>query len=133
MKYLGLILWVFLLEWCTFSEDGVEYRAVIESITGTSCVVKYVDYGNSESKPLSELKPAPSKPKVGDAVRAVYSEDSVEYEAVVKRCRIISVFFDFKHLTQTDFLVQLKQILETNSDDFSLLTQNFGNYKQKPS
>jgi len=67
-----------------FSEDGVEYRAVIESITGTSCVVKYVDYGNSESKPLSELKPAPSKPKVGDAVRAVYSEDSVEYEAVVK-------------------------------------------------
>ena len=91
MKYLCSILWVFLLEGCTFSEDGVEYRAVIESITGTSCVVKYVDYGNSESKPLSELKPAPSKPKVGDAVRAVYSEDSVEYEAVVKRCCIILI------------------------------------------
>ena len=99
------ILRVFLQKACAFSEDGVEYRAVIESITGTSCVVKYVDYGNSESKPLSELKPAPSKPKAGDAVRAVYSEDSVEYEAVVKRCRIISVFFDFKHLTQTDVLV----------------------------
>ena len=94
MKYLCSILWVFLLEGCTFSEDGVEYRAVIESITGTSCVVKYVDYGNSESKPLSELKPAPSKPKVGDAVRAVYSEDSVEYEAVVKRCCIILILTD---------------------------------------
>ena len=81
---------------------------MIESITGTSCVVKYVDYGNSESKPLSELKPAPSKPKVGDAVRAVYSEDSVEYEAVVKRCCIILILTHYIVLPYTHFWLPIK-------------------------
>jgi len=67
----------------TFSEDGVEYKAEIESIEGRNCVVKYIEYGNSEKKPLSELKPMPAKPKVGDIVRAVYSEDGNEYEAEI--------------------------------------------------
>lgn len=50
----------------------MEYKAEIESIEGPNCVVKYIEYGNSETKHLKELKPMPEKPKVGDIVRAVY-------------------------------------------------------------
>jgi len=66
-----------------FSEDGVEYNAEIQSVSGANAVVLYTDYGNQEEKPLKDIKPMPAKPKVGDAVRATYSEDSIEYEAVI--------------------------------------------------
>lgn len=38
-----------------FSEDGSFYRAKVQSISGDSCKVFFVDYGNSENKSSSEL------------------------------------------------------------------------------
>lgn len=42
-----------------FSEDGVPYRAKLQSIDANKGVVLFVDYGNSEMKNLSDLKPLP--------------------------------------------------------------------------
>ena len=42
---------------CTkFSEDEQWYRGVITGTTSTSATVLFVDYGNSEEKPINELK-----------------------------------------------------------------------------
>ena len=38
-----------------FSEDGSFYRAKVQSVSGDSCKVFFVDYGNSENKSASEL------------------------------------------------------------------------------
>ena len=38
-----------------FSEDGSFYRAKVQNISGDSCKVFFVDYGNSENKSTSEL------------------------------------------------------------------------------
>ncbi|XP_065670678.1 uncharacterized protein LOC100210185 [Hydra vulgaris] len=41
----------------TFSEDDEYYRAEIQKVDKNECQVFFVDYGNSESKALNELKP----------------------------------------------------------------------------
>ena len=38
-----------------FSEDGSFYRAKVQSVSGDTCKVFFVDYGNSENKSASEL------------------------------------------------------------------------------
>ena len=40
----------------SFSEDQSYYRALITDIQGPTAKVLYVDYGNEEQAPLSELK-----------------------------------------------------------------------------
>lgn len=48
---------------CNYSEDGLEYEAQILSIDTPSdtCLVRYIGYGNQESKVLSQLKPSLGK------------------------------------------------------------------------
>ncbi|KAJ4921208.1 hypothetical protein JOQ06_019466 [Pogonophryne albipinna] len=77
-------------EW---SEDRTVYPAIVVSLDGERCRVRFNDYGNYKDLALSELKApddAPQTPiqnyldwKPGSRCRAVYSEDSMFYPAVV--------------------------------------------------
>lgn len=42
-----------------FSADRCWYRAKVMNVTGTSCEITYIDYGNSESVPVASLRPLP--------------------------------------------------------------------------
>ncbi|KAL3047849.1 hypothetical protein OYC64_021921 [Pagothenia borchgrevinki] len=76
-----------------WSEDRTVYPAIVVSLDGERCRVRFNDYGNYEDLALSELKApddAPQTPiqncldwKPGSRCRAVYSEDSMVYPAVV--------------------------------------------------
>ncbi|KAF3834750.1 hypothetical protein F7725_027308 [Dissostichus mawsoni] len=76
-----------------WSDDRTVYPAIVVSLDGERCRVRFNDYGNYEDLALSELKApddAPQTPihnsldwKPGSLCRAVYSEDSMVYQAVV--------------------------------------------------
>ena len=44
-----------------FSDDDVPYRSKVLGMTGDKCLVQFVDYGNSESKSLSDLMILPEQ------------------------------------------------------------------------
>jgi len=41
---------------CTYSEDGLLYKATIIDIDSSSCTVSFDDYGNEEIHPLTDLQ-----------------------------------------------------------------------------
>ncbi|XP_037324484.2 survival motor neuron protein-like isoform X1 [Pungitius pungitius] len=77
-----------------WSEDGRVYPATVLSVDGDRCSVFFNGYGNQEDVDLSSLtspvasvpQPAPQNSpdwKAGSVCRAVFSEDSLVYPAVV--------------------------------------------------
>lgn len=96
-----------------FSEDGVWYNAVVESISadGKRFKVAYTEYGNSEELDASSLRPVggASPPpsfasgpswKVGDVCEGCFTEDGVWYLAKIDR---ISADGTRAHVVYTEY------------------------------
>ncbi|XP_034005635.1 survival motor neuron protein-like [Trematomus bernacchii] len=121
-----------------WSEDRTVYPAIVVSLDGERCRVRFNDYGNYEDLALSELKApddAPQTPmqnclkppldeedhgiepnaldwKPGSRCRAVYSEDSMVYPAVVlwvkgERCCVRFDGYDNKEEQEVSALLSL--------------------------
>ena len=83
-----------------WSEDGVWYGAVIESVSGSQYSVLFTEYGNRDTVTVDGLRPlegspapalptssssvAPPRWSVGDKCQARWSEDGVWYDAVIE-------------------------------------------------
>merc|ERR1712071_200070 len=67
----------------TYSEDGITYEAVIESINNAStCIVKYIGYDNKEKVLLKDLQPSngPQSRKIQIEASREFSSDEMECE-----------------------------------------------------
>ncbi|XP_074490587.1 uncharacterized protein LOC141767312 isoform X2 [Sebastes fasciatus] len=99
-----------------WSEDGRVYPATVVSLDGERCRVRFNGYGNQEDVELSSLKsPDAAAPQTqrqnstewrpGSRCRAVYSEDSLVYPAVilwVKGQRCCIRFDDYNNEEEQD-------------------------------
>merc|ERR1719309_1190849 len=94
---------------CSRYTDGNWYRAEIVELKDADCSVKYVDFGNKETKPVNELVVLPEDYLVLPAVAILCDLHNVEPYADIWTAETIKHMMECLMKTKEPFFARIKE------------------------